>query len=84
MNKKMDMGQQCVPTAQKANHILNCIKRSILSRPGEGADLAPLVCSIETSSEVLHPDVESTAQETCWMCPKEGHKYNPRDGIPPL
>ena len=45
---KLDMSQHCVLTAQNANTILGCMKRSMASR---SRDPAPLLCAGETSPE---------------------------------
>ena len=73
VDSKLDMSKQCVLPAQKANHILGCIKRSVVSR--SGGDSVPLLCAGETSPGVLHPDVKSSAQESCeavGVHPEEG------------
>ena len=45
---KLDMSQYCALTAQNANTILGCMKRSMASR---SRDPAPLLCAGETSPE---------------------------------
>lgn len=59
VDEKLDMNQQCALTIQKANLNLGCTKSSG-SRPGE---LILYLCSCETSPAMLHPDLESSAQE---------------------
>ena len=54
---------------------------------GEGDDPASLFCSGETSCRVLHPDVEPSVQgrhRPVGAHPEEGHRNDPRDGMPLL
>ncbi|GAB0203830.1 cAMP-dependent protein kinase inhibitor alpha [Grus japonensis] len=54
VGEKLNMSQQCVLAAQKANHILGCIKRSMTSRPREG--ILPLY------STIMRPHLEYCVQ----------------------
>jgi len=54
VHDKLDMSHQCVLAAQKANHILGCIKRSVASRSREV--ILPL-CSV-----LVRPHLESCVQ----------------------
>ena len=78
---KLDMSQQCALAAQKASHILGCIKGSMVREV-----ILPL-CTGEASPGVLCPDGESSVQERHGpdgACPEEGHKNDPRDRTPLL
>jgi len=53
-DEKLDMSQQCALAAQKANHILGCIKRSAASRSREG--------TLTLCSSLVRPHLESWVQ----------------------
>jgi len=51
VDEKLNMSRQCALAAQKANRLLDCIKRSVASRSREG--ILPLY------SALLRPHLES-------------------------
>ena len=78
---KLDMSHQCPHAAQKANHILGCIKKCMVSRETE--------VILPFYSAQVKPHLEYYVQ--MWSLlekhghagvhPEEGHKNAPRDGI---
>jgi len=54
LDEKLNMSRQCALAAQKANHMLGCIKRSVASRSREG--ILPLY------SVLVRPHLESYVQ----------------------
>ena len=74
--------QQCALTVQKANRMLGCIKRHMISRLREV--ILPL-CSVLVRLHlvgVLRPDVQSSVQERSRLGghPGESQKDDPKDG----
>ncbi|GAB0190473.1 mitochondrial enolase superfamily member 1 [Grus japonensis] len=83
INEKLNMTRQCVLAAQKANHILGCIKRGVTSRSREV--ILPL-CSHETPPGVLHPILgpQHNRHGAVGASPEEGHEADQRAGAPLL
>ncbi|GAB0177004.1 cAMP-dependent protein kinase inhibitor alpha [Grus japonensis] len=84
VDEELDMSRQRVLAAQKANHILGCIKRSMARRSREV--ILPL-CSGETPPGVLCSALGPSAQERhgpVGAGPEEGHKNDQKDGTPLL
>jgi len=82
VDEKLNMSQQCALAAQKANHILDCIKRSVASRARE---VILLLCSAPPG--VLRPVLEPPTEEgrgCVGAGPEEGHKDDQGPGVPLL
>ena len=83
VDERFNMSWQHALAAQKANHILGCIKRCVTSRLREV--ILPLY-SRETPPGVLHPVLKPSRQEhrVVGAGQEEGHKDDQRDRTPPL
>ncbi|GAB0188286.1 hypothetical protein GRJ2_001293900 [Grus japonensis] len=86
IDEKVDMSWQCALAAQKANHILGYIKRSMTSRSREV--ILPLYFTlVRPLPGVLRPPLGSPAQErhgAGGASPEEGHKNDQKAGTPLL
>jgi len=60
VDEKLNMSQRCALPAQKTNHVLGCIKRSVASRSREG--ILPL------SSTLMRPHSGAPNIRRTWMC----------------
>jgi len=86
MNEKVDMSHQCVLAAQRANHILGCIKRTVASRLREV--VLPL-CSalmrphLEPYVQLWSPQHRKDMELLEWV-QRRATKYDQRAGAPLL
>jgi len=85
VDENFDMSHQCVLAALKANRTLGCIKRSVASRTREV--ILPLY------STLVRPHLESCIRlwgpqheghRAIKAGPEQGHKDDPRAGVPLL
>jgi len=84
VDEKLNMRQQCVLAARKANGILGCITRMVASRLRKV--ILPL-CSGETPAGILCPALENSVKERhgpVGADPEEGHKNGQRWSTAPV
>ncbi|GAB0181782.1 hypothetical protein GRJ2_000643500 [Grus japonensis] len=85
VNKKLNMSRQCALAAQKANHVLGCIKRGVTSRSREV--ILPLYSALVrpqlVSVQLWGPQYKQR-HGAVGVSPEEGHEADQRAGAPLL
>ncbi|GAB0186627.1 mitochondrial enolase superfamily member 1 [Grus japonensis] len=87
IDEKLNMSQQCALAAQKANHVLGCIKRGMNSRSREV--ILPLYSALvrphlEYCVQLWGPQLVQERHGAVGASPEEGHEADQRAGAPLL
>ena len=82
---KLDMSQQCVFAAWKANCIPGCVNRGVAAGRGRGLPPSALPSGGPIWSTASRPGAPNTGGvQSCWSRSEEGHKDAQRAGTPLL
>ncbi|GAB0176596.1 mitochondrial enolase superfamily member 1 [Grus japonensis] len=87
IDEKLNMSWQCTLAAQKANHILGCIKRSVTSRSREvilPLYSAPVRPHLEYCIQLWSPQYKTDMNLLDQVSPEESHEADQRAGMPLL
>ena len=82
VDEKLNMTLQCALAAQKANHILGCVKSSVASRLRE--EILPLCSTLVTPHLESCIQLWSPQQRKDMDLATDGHKNDQREGTPLL
>ena len=86
VDEKLDVSQQCVLTAWRANSILGCIKREG-GQQGREQIVPPVLCHCKAPTRIMHPGLHPLAQEGYGAVragPEEAMKLITEQSISPM